>query len=140
MTAPIEAPAAEPAAAGVRSALCTPQIEAWLQQLLDGVEPAVAAELRDFADATRAQFLHIADDVDDAEDQQLMVAAQYIERKARWIQLNTAIQYRRIASGRSDLRLIHEASIVSLLLGAIEPLIDPLSLERINELLEQPVL
>ena len=37
------------------------------------------------------------------------------------------------------IRLVGEASIVSMLLGAIEPLIDPASLDRINELLEQPI-
>jgi hypothetical protein len=88
----------------------------------------------------RAEFMNdLAEIVDDA-DVLLLLASRYIEQKSRWIQQNLVLNYRMMTSGTYDIDLAFRASVLSFLLGRIEPFIDEASLARINELLNEPIL
>jgi hypothetical protein len=88
----------------------------------------------------RAEFLGALDDIVDGSDLSLLIATRYIEQKSRWIQWNLVLNYRMLVTGTFDRTLACKASVLSNLLGRIEPFIDEESLARINELLNEPIL
>jgi hypothetical protein len=88
----------------------------------------------------RAETLVAVADVVDEADLALLIATRYIEQKARWIQWNLVLNYRMMMIGTFDAELAFKASVLSNLLGRIEPFIDDASLARINELLNEPIL
>jgi hypothetical protein len=95
---------------------------------------------RTLLDGQRAEFLGALTDVVDESDMALLIATRYIEQKSRWIQWNLVLNYRMLMSGTFDAELACRASVLSNLLGRIEPFIDEASLARINELLNEPIL
>jgi hypothetical protein len=89
--------------------------------------------------AQRAEFLEALDLVDEA-DRAMLIATCYIEQKSRWLQWNLVLNYKMMMQGTFDTDLAYRASVLSNLLGRIEPFIDEASLARINEMLNQPIL
>jgi hypothetical protein len=90
--------------------------------------------------AQRAEFMDALVEIVDETDMLLLIASRYIEQKSRWIQQNLVLNYRMMTSGTYDVDLAFKASVLSFLLGRIEPFIDDASLARINELLNEPIL
>jgi hypothetical protein len=88
----------------------------------------------------RAEFMNALNEIIDETDMLLLIASRYIEQKSRWIQQNLVLNYRMMTSGTYDMDLAFRASVLSFLLGRIEPFIDDASLARINELLNEPIL
>jgi hypothetical protein len=88
----------------------------------------------------RVELLTALDEVVDPTDLGLLISTRYIEQKSRWLQWNLVLNYRMMMSGSFDTDLAYRASVLSNLLGRIEPFIDEASLQRINELLNEPIL
>lgn len=94
----------------------------------------------DLMHSQRAEFMVALGDIIDESDLLLLIASRYIEQKSRWIQQNLVLNYRMLTTGTFDMEFAFKASVLSFLLGRIEPFIDEASLARINELLNEPIL
>jgi hypothetical protein len=87
----------------------------------------------------REEFLDSLQNVYDDDDVKVLIACRYIEQKSRWLQWNLSMNYKMLMTGEFDSELALKACALSFLLGRIEPFIDPVSLDRINELLNEPL-
>jgi hypothetical protein len=87
----------------------------------------------------REEFLESLQNVCDDDDLKVLIACRYIEQKSRWLQWNLSMNYKMLMTGTYDGELALKACALSFLLGRIEPFIDPESLDRINDLLNEPL-
>ncbi len=125
----------------IATALDESSCSAALEEMFEGRDrdacfDACTALMREQRSETMSAIAHVMDESDLA----LLIATRYIEQKARWIQWNLVLNYRMMLSGFFDTELAFKASVLSNLLGRIEPFIDEASLARINELLNEPIL
>jgi len=126
----------------IATALTDGQVDAAFDETLATWEDANAgapAELRAWASSLRDVIVAHCQEIDDAEQLPATVAVQYIELKSQWIKLNTLINYRLMRLGTSDPECMVRASLLSGLLEPLEALIDAADLDRITELLSEPV-
>jgi hypothetical protein len=128
-------------AAALEIALDLALIDDMLNQIFsdNAAETGRRASCRNLLYRQRRELLDAVTDVIDESDRNVLIACWYIEHKALWLQWNLTMNYRMMLKQTFDAVLAERASAVSFLLGCVEPLIDPESLVRINELLEQPI-
>lgn len=84
-------------------------------------------------------YLDGASKINDDEDLDYYTAVQYIELKARWIQMNLRLSYQAFASGEGDPFTLLKAGATSYLLGEIERFVSNKYVGEIQRLLAQPV-
>lgn len=84
-------------------------------------------------------FLKILEDVEDEEELRVLLFSKYVELKCFWKQLNTQIQYQNFNTGNTDSKLIIQASLITYILIAIEPLIHEEDLAEIQQFLTKPI-
>ena len=77
--------------------------------------------------------------IDDRDDANYFVAVRYSVMKATWIELNTYLNYLMVNKGTSDESKFELAGTVSHLLALYEPHVEPLAIEKIRELLSNPM-
>lgn len=99
----------------------------------------LAEEMLATLDQHRRSLLAGIDVVLDDGDLRYSLACRYVEIKAHWIQINFRIQYSNMIHGFAPRELVVEASGHSFLLGRIEKFVDPTHLQKINEVLLEPV-
>lgn len=85
------------------------------------------------------QFLNILNDVEVKEELSVLLFSKYVELKCYWKQLNTQIQYQNFKNGIADSKLIIQASLITYILIALEPLIHEEDLNEIKEFLTKPI-
>lgn len=84
-------------------------------------------------------FLKILEDVEDEEELRVLLFSKYVELKCFWKQLNTQVQYQNFNTGNTDSKLIIQASLITYILIAIEPLIHEEDLAEIQQFLTKPI-
>ncbi len=116
-------------------------VQEWRDTLLGWTEtvPSERADVLNWAVTLRDQFLETAREIDDPETLDMVLIVRYIELKSHWILLNTQINYEMVRKGHNNQKAVYQASLVSQLLAALEPLIDEDHIERIIEFLTEPV-
>jgi hypothetical protein len=67
------------------------------------------------------------------------LAIQYVELKARWTMLNTQIQSQTATGGTPDSELVYRATCVSLIIQALEPLLQQTQIDRLTDRLNESV-
>lgn len=85
------------------------------------------------------QHLATFDEIDDEDDLAHYTAVQYVELKARWIQMNLRLSYQAFTHGEGDPKLLLRAAATTALLSEIEPYVSRQYVEQIQALLAQPV-
>jgi hypothetical protein len=78
--------------------------------------------------------------INDKDDLGYFTAVQYIELKARWIQMNLRLSYQAFATGEGEPEILLRASATSYFLSIIEPHVNKSYVEEIQRLLAQPVI
>lgn len=86
-----------------------------------------------------SNYLEGSEKIDDEEDHDYYTAVQYIELKARWIQMNLRLSYQAFSAGEGDPYVLLKAAATSYLLGEIENFVSKKYLSEIQRLLAQPV-
>ncbi|MCW7493794.1 hypothetical protein ND861_14185 [Leptospira sp. 2 VSF19] len=84
-------------------------------------------------------FLKILEDIEDEEELRVILFSKYIELKCFWKQLNTQIQYQNFKTGSADPQSMIQASLITYILIAIEPIIHEKDLEEIQQFLTKPI-
>ncbi|MCG6145821.1 hypothetical protein [Leptospira bandrabouensis] len=84
-------------------------------------------------------FLKILEDIEDEEELRVILFSKYVELKCLWKQLNTQIQYQNFNKGEADPQLLIQASLITYILIAIEPLIHEKDLLEIQQFLTKPI-
>lgn len=128
--------------ATLEASLLDPGIEATWTDCLSGWVEATAAERQavlDWAKGLREEFLQVARDVDDPDEVDYALAIRYIELKSHWIMLNTQINYQTVHRGGAGQELLFRASLISLLVLAIEPLLKSADIDKITDFLAEPI-
>jgi len=110
-------------------------LEGWVEGSLEQ-----RAEVLAWVQARRDDCLTVAREVREGEDLAYVLAIRYIEFKSHWIMLNTQINYRLEHRGTLDSQSAYQASLISLLMQALEPLLDRRDIESISSFLSQPLL
>jgi hypothetical protein len=95
--------------------------------------------VRRWVAALRDQLVAMASEVGDCAELEVSIAMRYIELKSHWMTANTWIQYAVQRRGRADGEMVYRAAVVSLLLGAIEPLLRSDDLDEISRFLASPL-
>lgn len=78
-------------------------------------------------------------DINDDEDMGYYVAIQYVELKARWIQMNLRLSYQAVTKGEGDAEMLLRAASISALLGIVEPHVSQTYVQTIQKLLTEPM-
>lgn len=84
-------------------------------------------------------YLSSFEHIDDHDDHGYYTAVQYVELKARWIQMNLLLSYQAFTNGAGDPATLLKAGATSALLAEIEPFVEKNFLGQIQTLLAQPV-
>ncbi|WP_022836085.1 hypothetical protein [Salisaeta longa] len=66
------------------------------------------------------------------------LALQYMEMKCHWMMLNTQIQQQTFDNGRADESLMYRATCVSLIIQALEPLLERERVDTLSRFLSEP--
>ncbi len=105
-------------------------------------DPALAAYASDTVDYLLNevnQHLLSCAEIDDQEDLDYYTAVQYVELKARWIQMNLRLSYQAVRTGQGNPKMLMKASGTTALLVALEPFVSKSYVSQIQTLLAQPV-
>lgn len=78
--------------------------------------------------------------INDQDDQGYFTAVQYVELKARWIQMNLRLSYQAFATGEGEPEILLRAAATSYFLSIVEPHVNKSYVEEIQRLLAQPVI
>lgn len=137
-----EPPREEGMRSRLEAALRDPALErAWDDCLAAWTNAAdgTRASIRRWVSDLRDQLIDMAGEVADPAEIEVSVAMRYIELKSHWMSANTWIQYATLRRGQADEDMVYRAAVVSLLLGALEPLIRQDDLEEISRFLAAPL-
>ncbi len=110
--------------------------ETWAE--LDGTKTKIK-EARRWIERTRDQFLDAVLVIDDPEDRAMTTALKYIELKCYWLTINTQLNYQIFAKGAPDITLQFRNSLISELIGSIEPFLKTDDINRIGEFVMDPL-
>ncbi|MCT8335059.1 hypothetical protein NUH30_15365 [Leptospira sp. 85282-16] len=112
-----------------------------LEDWAKGFERSKEDELKTqhWLDTLINNFLKILEDIEDEEELRVILFSKYVELKCFWKQLNTQIQYQNFKSGDADPQLMIQASLITYILIAIEPLIHEKDLVEIQQFLTKPI-
>ncbi len=78
--------------------------------------------------------------INDEDDLDYFTAVQYVELKARWIQMNLRSSYHAFANGEGEPEILLRASATSHFLSIVEPHVNKSYVEEIQRLLAQPII
>lgn len=78
--------------------------------------------------------------INDEDDVGYYTAVQYVELKARWIQMNLRLSYEAFANGEGEPETLLRASATSYFLSVVEPHVNQSYVEEIQRLLAQPII
>jgi hypothetical protein len=87
----------------------------------------------------RTDFQAAIAEIDDEKDLALWVTLRFLEQKSKWIQWNLVLNYRVQNQSEIDQEFAFRASALSMILARIQPLLDPISLNWIDDVLSQPI-
>ena len=76
-------------------------------------------------------------DINDDDDMDYYVAIQYVELKARWIQMNLRLNYQAVTIGEGDPEMLLKAASTTALLSIVEPYVSRPYVEHIQKLLAE---
>ncbi|GLY32998.1 hypothetical protein [Kineosporia sp. NBRC 101731] len=134
-TGPVTVPPTEELSTQVRRILSAEEFRTALERdLLDGVDPEIAARVFAKADGLRRDVLGQVDNIPMEEELQWTIALSYMELKAQWLQRQVRVCYEEMMTGSCSKEVALEASAASYLISLIEPLLDAEHLRRIREL------
>jgi len=106
--------------------------------LLDGVLSDASADVAERvlarAETFRTALLGQSDTIPVDDELDWTLALSYMELKSQWIQRQVRLCYEEMITGSCNREVALEASMVSALIGLIEPLLDGEHLRRIQEL------
>lgn len=74
------------------------------------------------------------------EELQIQLAHNYIEKKSKWLMLNTTIQYNQLLFDREDTFLNYRASMISHITGMVEEFLPEQDVKNINSFLADPAM
>jgi hypothetical protein len=77
--------------------------------------------------------------IDSLEALKRGLAVGYVEMKCHWTMLNTQIQHQTAQNGRPEELLIYRATCVSLIVQALEPLLNREYVERLADFFAEPL-
>jgi len=103
------------------------------QQVLGGVDPAVAQRVHDKIDALRRDVIAQVQNIPVKEELAWTLSLSYVELKSQWLQRQVRVCYEEMITGACNQEVALEASAASYLLGLIEPLLEPEHLAWIQE-------
>jgi hypothetical protein len=126
------------------------QIEATLRDRLDdqwdevlsgweGGAPSQKKAVRAYVSGLRNRIVRSLMEIDTIEELERGVAIQYIEVKCHWTMLNTRIQNQTASDGMADNNLIYRATCVSLIIEGLEPLLSQERVDRLTNMLAEPL-
>lgn len=93
--------------------------------------------VRSYARGLRDRMLDSLLTIDSVEELKRGLAIAYVEMKCHWTMLNTRIQHQTAANGRPAEPLIYRATCVSLIVQALEPLLDREYVEDLADFLAE---
>lgn len=99
--------------------------------------PEEMAEVRTFVAREYENLQQALMDVDDAAERASLLTHYFVRLKAQWMTLNTQIGYQMVA-GRHNEKLFYQNSLLSTLIGAIEPFVEPAIAGRLGAILSDP--
>jgi hypothetical protein len=126
----------------LRVRLTDPVLESIWEEMLAGWSTSSEEErgvLRSWVQRKRDDLLAFAAECVDEEELEQYAALQYIEFRAQWQALNNRINYAMVTSGATHPGLVYRSALMSQLLGALEGLLDPVSVGRIMSFLSEPI-
>ncbi|MFB6273886.1 MAG: hypothetical protein ABEL51_13430 [Salinibacter sp.] len=115
--------------------------EEWTEVLdqWTGASPDERRAVRSYVTGFRDRMLDSLLTIDSLEELKRGLAIAYVEVKCHWTMLNTKIQQQTAANGRPDEPLIYRATCVSLIVQALEPLLDQEYVEGLADFLVEPL-
>ncbi|PSR00239.1 MAG: hypothetical protein BRD51_00725 [Bacteroidetes bacterium SW_11_64_17] len=137
-----------PADAGSKTEALRTRIEAALQESLEkqweevldqwtGAEAAEREAVWTYAANLRDRILNALLAADSQEALKRCLAVGYVEMKCHWTMLNTQIQHQTSRNGRPEEPLIYRATCVSLIVQALEPLLNREYVEGLTDFLAE---
>lgn len=126
----------------VRDALMKPELEREWRELLsswEGADQADRDKILERVKEYRQELLSVVETIDDLREVEFTLAIRYVELKSRWMLLNMHIQYGLSSRGVADEAAVYQASVLSFLLAATEPLLRDDDIDVINEFLSNPI-
>lgn len=95
--------------------------------------------VRSYVAGLRDRMLDSLLTIDSVDELKRGLAIAYVEMKCHWTMLNTKIQHQTAANGRPAEPLIYRATCVSLIVQALEPLLDREYVEDLSDFLAEPL-
>jgi len=105
----------------------------------DGAEASDRADVRATVAAVRDEIFEGLRPVESNDELQRGLAVAYLETKCRWTLLNTRIQYQTAQNGPPQDALLYRATCVSLIVQALEPLLEPEAVQSVAGMFADPV-
>lgn len=145
--APAESLAPESAQAEIDA---HPRVEAALHDALeeqwdevlsqwDGAAASDRADVRAQVAAVRDEVFESLRLVESSDELQRGLAVAYLGVKCRWTLLNTRIQYQTAQNGQPQDALLYRATCVSLIVQALEPLLEPEAVQTVAGMFADPI-
>jgi hypothetical protein len=78
-------------------------------------------------------------DIQSVDELERGLVVQYLELKSRWTMLNVQIQHQTRQSGAAAPELMYRATCVSLIVEALEPLLNQERVDALAEMLAEPL-
>lgn len=116
-----------------------PKLRSMITEMAQGKMSAFVEPTVQYLKGEITQHLTSFGEINDDDDVEYYTAIQYVELKARWIQLNLRLSYQAFSSGEGDPQILLKASATAALLGSLEPYISERYVQEIQTLLAQPV-
>jgi len=125
----------------VEAALRDPLEEQWDEVLgqWSGAAPSDREAVRTYVAELRDRVLESLLAIDSLDEFKRGLAIGYVEMKCHWTMLNTRIQQQTAQSGRPEEPLIYRATCVSLIVQALEPLLNREYVEGVADFLAEPL-
>lgn len=115
--------------------------EKWEQVLVewDGGAPSQKKAVQAYVSGLRNRIVRSLKEIDTLDELERGIAIQYIEVKCHWTMLNTRIQNQTASQGMADEDLIYRATCVSLIIEGLEPLLSQDRVDRLTNMLAEPL-
>jgi hypothetical protein len=115
--------------------------EKWEQVLAEweGGAPSQKKAVQAYVSGLRNRIVRSLMEIDTLDELERGVAIQYIEVKCHWTMLNTRIQNQTASDGMAAEDLIYRATCVSLIIEGLEPLLSQERVDRLTDMLAEPL-
>ena len=104
-----------------------------------GASPDERQAVQSYVTGLRDRLLDTLLTIDSQEELRRGLAIAYVEMKCHWTMLNTKIQHQTAENGRPAEPLIYRATCVSLIVQALEPLLEREHVEVMADFLAEPL-